>query len=291
MIKKQFKSLQKLIDRCVKHDYDTAKDALSMKMSYLSGEQRPDYIRKEIFRVTEELVAMNQKVPALQTFAFDWKMPNFIWESAFNENLTIAERKKYIAFLYDNFDERQYIENPTSYDEQLPYFSTIVKMVAYSRYLEDLQKEEQERIPSPATTTNPAAESKENIPSKKIVGKENPFNCNLNKEAIWLLTNCINEAHIFTTEVTSEILEDFFYCRLDGALKSDNNRLLAYLMTQLSLYRYITYEWQSVIANNKLLLAPMKDKYINRSVYHQPTTTLSTLPPRNRKSSTNTSNN
>jgi hypothetical protein len=49
MIKKQYKSLQKLIDRCVKHDYDAAKEALSMKISYLSGEQRPDYIRKEIF--------------------------------------------------------------------------------------------------------------------------------------------------------------------------------------------------------------------------------------------------
>lgn len=261
MIKKQFKSLQKLIDRCVKHDYDAVKEALSLRMSYLSGEQRPDYIRKEIFRITEELVAMNQKVLALQTFAFDWKMPNFIWESAFNENLTIAERKKYIAFLYDNFDERQYIENSISYDEQLPYFSTIVKMVTYSKYLEDLQKEEQERT----TTTNPAAESKENILPKKIVGKENPFNCKLDNNAIKLLTDCVNEAHIFTTEVTTEILEDFFYCRLDGALKSDNNRLLAYLMTQLSLYRHITYEWQSVIANNKLILAPMKEKYLNNS--------------------------
>jgi hypothetical protein len=52
---------------------------------------------------------------------------------------------------------------------------------------------------------------------------------------------------------------------LEGVLKSNNNRLLAYLMTQLSLYRYITYEWQSVIANNKLILAPMKEKYLNNS--------------------------
>ena len=106
---------------------------------------------------------------------------------------------------------------------------------------------------------------KEKTESRSIVGKENPFNCNLNKDAIRLLTNCVNETHIFTTEITPKILEDFFYCRLEGALKSNNNRLLAYFMTQLSLYKRITFEWQSVIANNKLVRAPLKEKYLNNS--------------------------
>jgi len=97
MIEKQFELLQKLIDRCVKHDYNAVREAFSMKKEYLKGEQRPDFIRKEIFRVTEELVSMKQKIPALQSFAFDWHNSNFIWDSAFFENLTFAERKKYIA--------------------------------------------------------------------------------------------------------------------------------------------------------------------------------------------------
>ncbi|MDR2533420.1 MAG: hypothetical protein LBC81_01365, partial [Tannerellaceae bacterium] len=87
MIEKQFESLQNLIDRCVQHDYGALREALSLKKAYLSAKQRPDYIRKEIFRITEELVAMNQQIPALQSFAFDWKTPNFIWETTFIENL------------------------------------------------------------------------------------------------------------------------------------------------------------------------------------------------------------
>lgn len=107
--------------------------------------------------------------------------------------------------------------------------------------------------------------SEKGTESKTIVGKDNPFSCKLNKDEIALLTDCVNEANIFSTEITPQILEDFFYCRLSGALKSTNNRLLAYFMMRLSVKGYITYEWQSVIANNMLVLAPMKEKYLNNS--------------------------
>ena len=263
MIEKQFESLQKLIDRCVQRDYDLLREALSLKKAYLNAEQRPDYIRKEIFRITEELVTMNQQIPALKSFAFDWKTPNFIWETTFIENLLPEVRKKYIAFLYSDFDDKRYFENSVSYDEQLPYFSVIIKLVVYSRYLELLQNEEQKRLqPQPNTIAEPN-EKEENIPSKKIVGKDNPFNCKLDDESICILTDCINDAHIFTTDITPKILKDFFCCRLDGVLKSANNRLLAYFMMKLSAHDYITYEWQSVIANYKLVLAPKKEKYLN----------------------------
>ena len=265
MIKKKFKQLQKLIDQCVKHDYDVLEKALLLKKDYLSAEQRPDYIRKEIFRITEELVSMNQQVPALRTFAFDWHIPNFIWESSYCEHLTPVERNKYVNFSYESFDDKQYFDNSTSYDNVLPHFSVIVKLVVYSKYLENLKGEERERLSTPATSTNIIAESKEQNLPRKILGKENPFNCNLNKDAIRLLTDCINDVHIFTTEITPEILDDFLYCRLNGALKSSNNRLLAYFMTKLSINEFITYEWQSVIANNKLILAPKKEKYLNSS--------------------------
>jgi hypothetical protein len=264
MIEKQFELFQTLIDGCVKHDYDVLRQALSLKKAYLSVEQFPDYIRKEIFRVTEELVFINQQVPVLKVFAFDWHIPNFIWESSFYENLTATERKKYIAFPYDSFNGRLYIENSTSYDEALPYFSAIIKLVVYSKYLENLQKTEDELL-HPQVTPNTIKESKETKPSKKILGKDNPFNCKLDGDAIKILTGCVNDAHIFTTEITPKILENFFYCRLDGALKSGNNRLLAYFMMKLSVHDYITYEWQSVIANNKLILAPKKEKYLNNS--------------------------
>ncbi|MDH6356358.1 hypothetical protein [Parabacteroides sp. PF5-9] len=264
MVEKQFKSLQELIDRCTKHDYNAVKEAFSMKKVYLNTDQRADYIRKEIFRITEELVSISQKVPALKSIAFDWHTPNFVWETSFYEYLTIAERRKYIAFPYDSFDDKQYIENPASYDESLPYFSDIIELLVYSQYLEDLQKTETKLLPQPETKET-TIDSQEEVSSKKVVGKENPFNCTLNKSEIRLLADCVNEAHIFTTEITPQILEDFFYCQLTGALKSTNNRLLAYFMMKLSAHEYITYEWQSVVANNNLVLAPMKEKYLNAS--------------------------
>lgn len=269
MVETQFKLLQKVIDRCTKRNYDAVKEAFSMKKAYLNADQRTDYIRKEIFRVTEELVSISQKVPALQSFAFDWHTPNFVWETSFFENLTINERRKYIAFSYGNFDDKRYIENQASYDEVLPYFSCIIKLLVYSQCLEDLQKYENELLPQPETkeleVKEPVEEPQEDISPKKIVGKDNPFNCKLNDSEISILTDCVNEAHIFTTEITPQMLEDFFYCRLTGALKSANNRLLAYFMMKLSAHDYITYEWQSVIANNNLVFAPMKEKYLNTS--------------------------
>jgi hypothetical protein len=251
MIEKQFELLQTLIDKCVKYDYDVLREALSLKKTYLSAEQYPHYIRKEIFRITEELVSINQRVPALKSFAFDWHIPKFIWESSFYENRTTTERKKYIAFPCESFDDKRYIENPISYDELLPYFSAIIKLVIYNKYLKDLQKTEDTQV-TPTATEEP----KETKPSKKILGKDNPFNCKLDGDAIRLLTDCVNDSHIFTTEITPKILENFFYCCLEGALKSGNNRLLVYFMMKLSAHDYITYEWQSVIANNKLILAP-----------------------------------
>lgn len=75
----------------------------------------------------------------------------------------------------------------------------------------------------------------------------------------------INEARVFTTSVTTTILKNFFACKLDGVLKSNNNRLLAYLMMKLSAYDYITYEWQSVIAKQQLVFGKTKDKPLTRT--------------------------
>ena len=107
-------------------------------------------------------------------------------------------------------------------------------------------------------------ESVETTPAK-IVGKSNPFKSTLKANEIKLLTECVNEANMFTTTVSAKILTDFFNCKLDGVLKVNNTRLLAYLMMQLSCYNYIVYEWQSVIANNKLILKKIKGEPLTRT--------------------------
>ena len=279
MIEQQFKLFQKLIDKCVKRDYDAVSEAFSMKKEYLKDEQCFDYIRKAIFETTEELVFIKQKHSAIRAFSLDWEMPDFIWETTFIESLTQEVRGKYVDFCYENFNDELYSENPTSYDDALPYFSAIVKFIVYSKFLKDLQKEEQKRIVPPRTTII-SEKPKETASSKNIVGKENPFNCKLNEDAFQLLTDCVNDVRIFTTEITPQILEDFFYCRLTGALKSANNKLLAYFMMKLSMHEYITYEWQSVVANNKLVIAPKKGKYLNNSDLSSANDSIKYIPPK-----------
>ena len=248
-----FKKIQQLLDKCVAHEYGMKTNALALKREYLTEAQMNDYIRQEIFNVTENLVSLCQKNRALHNIRFDILMPDFLWESGFFENLSFDERKKYISFQCSSFDMDKYLQSSTCYDEQLPFFYASHASVPLDEKSEEQPKEEEKAQPEPT----------------KIVGKSNPFKSVLTTQQIKLLVECINEAHIFTTTITPKILSDFFACKLNGVLKSNNNRLLAYLMMQLSCYNYIAYEWQSVIANNKLVLAKIKDKYLTRSDFER----------------------
>ncbi len=153
-----------------------------------------------------------------------------------------------------------------------------------TQYLEYLQQSEDASHASvpldEKSEEQPKEEEKAQPEPTKIVGKSNPFKSVLTTQQIRLLVECINEAHIFTTTITPKILSDFFACKLNGVLKSNNNRLLAYLMMQLSCYNYIAYEWQSVIANNKLVLAKIKDKYLTRSDLSSATDNVKCIYPK-----------
>lgn len=279
-----FKKIQQLLDKCVAHEYGMKTNALALKREYLTEAQMKDYIRQEIFNVTENLVSLCQKNRALHNIRFDILMPDFLWESGFFENLSFDERKKYISFQCSSFDMDKYLQSSTCYDEQLPFFSSIVRLVMQSQYLEYLQQSEDASHASvpldEKSEEQPKEEEKAQPEPTKIVGKSNPFKSVLTTQQIKLLVECINEAHIFTTTITPKILSDFFACKLNGVLKSNNNRLLAYLMMQLSCYNYIAYEWQSVIANNKLVLAKIKDKYLTRSDLSSATDNVKCIYPK-----------
>ena len=246
-IEANFRAIQKILDSCVAHDYKTKVDALFLKREYLTKAQIKDYLRQEIFRVTENIVAIQQKYRVVRDIVQDMDIPDFLWESGYFEDLTSDERKKYIAFRCSDFDMDAYLHNPSCYDERLPYFSIIVSLVVLSRYLYFLQEQERKyHIISVVIQEQSLSKEKDDsidVSQTKIVGKNNPFKSTLKAREIKLLTECVNEANVFTTTVSTKILTDFFNCKLDGVLKVNNTRLLAYLMMQLSCYNYIVYEW------------------------------------------------
>lgn len=270
-----FKEIQKIVDSCIVHDYDRLINALALKRGYLTIPQLKEYLRQEIFRVTEEIVVMLQTYRILRPILKDMDIPNFLWESYFFEDLTPDERRKYLSFVCADFDMNTYLKEPTAYDALLPYLSPIIKFITSSKYLEYLQEQEA-KYNEPAPVVEPMPEEEQPTCQKeemetpgpepiKVVGKSNPFKSTLTPKEIKLLVECINEVQLFTTEVTFDILSNFFSCTLDGALKSNNTRLLTYLMSELGNRKYITYEWQSVIANNKLVLGKVKDKFLTRT--------------------------
>ena len=270
-IETNFREIQKRLDSCIAHDYKTKVDALFLKREYLTQAQLKDYLRQEIFRVTEDIVAIQQKYRVLQYIVLDMDIPDFLWESSFFEDLNSDEKRKYISFLCSDFDMDAYLREPFCYDEHLPYFSIIINFVVLSKYLNHLQEQESEYYIDTVTIQEQEQtlpkEKEESIENKpvKIVGKSNPFKSVLTLKEISLLTDCINEAHVFTTTIKARILTDFFNCKLDGVLKVNNTRLFAYLMMQLGCYNYIVYEWQSVIANNKLILGKIKGEPLTRT--------------------------
>ena len=250
-------------------DYKTKVDALFLKREYLTQVQLKDYLRQEIFRVTENIVAIQQKYRVVRNIVLDMDIPDFLWESGYFEDLNSDERKKYIGFRCSDFDMDAYLHEPSCYDGRLPYLSIIVNLVVLSKYLRYLQEQESNYHTDAVAIQEQALpkekeESADTNPTK-IVGKSNPFKSTLKANEIKLLTDCVNEANMFTTTVSAKILTDFFNCKLNGVLKVNNTRLLAYLMMQLSCYNYIVYEWQSVIANNKLILKKIKGEPLTRT--------------------------
>lgn len=91
-----FKKIQQLLDKCVAHEYGMRTNALALKREYLTEAQMKDYIRQEIFNLTENLVSLCQKNHALHNIRFDILMPDFLWESGSFENLSLLTSGKNI---------------------------------------------------------------------------------------------------------------------------------------------------------------------------------------------------
>ena len=78
-----FREIQKILDSCIVHDYKTKVDALFFKREYLTQAQLKDYLRQEIFRVTENIVAIQQKYRVVRNIVLDMDIPDFLWESGY----------------------------------------------------------------------------------------------------------------------------------------------------------------------------------------------------------------
>ena len=272
-LKIKFDHIQGIFNRCINHASQVLTDSIAAKSVYLNEEQADKLERQEYIRTVDELVQLYIRYSVLNDIQSFYSVSDFFWESGFYESLKSDEKRKYMSFNPLSFDYSRYEQDNTVYDEELPYFSVIVKVVVLERYSAYLRKKKEDRT---QTETQPQQEQEVPKPTANtefpikamppIAETENPFGSILNDKQIELIVDCINEVKMFNASVTVDDLKAILSCKPNAILRSNNNRYVAFLFSELSSRSLITANWQSVIANNNLFLSKDKsrDKYLNQ---------------------------
>ena len=270
----QLTKIQSVVNHCVMQTFNVLIGNIMRKKECIGTMILKGMLQEEFLQITDKLSSIYMKYSALSCVEESYNENNFLWDSTFYELLNKEQMGKYSNFDLSTFDYSKYFENHTLYDEDLPMFSSLIDAILYERYshylkceiekieLSEIKKSFQRHSTIVYDNIEPSQPKEKPV----IVGNEiNPFKSDFSEEQIEILTDCINEVKLFTTSVSPKITKSLFDCNLKGVLKSNNNRLLAYLMQSLNLRGYVTDEWQSTIARSKLILGKTKDTPLTRT--------------------------
>lgn len=272
-LKIKFDHIQGIFNRCINHASQVMIDGIASKSLYFDEEQADKLEQQEYVRTADELVQLYIRYSVLNDIQYFYSVSDFFWESGFYESLKSDEKRKYMSFNPLSFDYSRYEQDNTVYDEELPYFSVVVKAVVLERYSEYLRKKKESKVQAELQLQQEQEELQpiqDKCQEPKIIPHvaetENPFKSILNDRQIALLVDCINEVEIFNALMTFEDLKAILSCKPKVIFRSNNNRLVAFLFSELSNRGLITPNWQSVIARNKLFVTKniKKDKYLNQ---------------------------
>ena len=264
----QLTKIQSFVNHCVMQTFNVLIGNIMRKKECIGTMILKGMLQEEFLQITDKLSSIYMKYSALSCVEESYNENNFLWDSTFYESLNKEQMGKYSNFDLSTFDYH------TLYDEDLPMFSSLIDAILYERYSHylkcEIEKIELSEIKKSFQRHSTIVyDNIEPSPPKEkpmIVGNEiNSFKSDFSEEQIEILTDCINEAKLFTTSVSPKITKSLFDCNLKGVLKSNNNRLLAYLMQSLNLRGYVTDEWQSTIARSKLILGKTKDTPLTRT--------------------------
>ena len=270
----QLTKIQSFVNHCVMQTFNVLIGNIMKKKECIGTMILKGMLQEEFLQITDKLSSIYMKYSALSCVEESYNENNFLWDSTFYESLNKEQMGKYSNFDLSTFDYSKYFENHTLYDEDLPMFSSLIDAILYERYSHylkcEIEKIELSEIKKSFQRHSTIVyDNIEPSPPKEkpmIVGNEiNSFKSDFSEEQIEILTDCINEVKLFTTSVLPKITKSLFDCNLKGVLKSNNNRLLAYLMQSLNLRGYVTNEWQSTIARSKLILGKTKDTPLTRT--------------------------
>ena len=255
-LEKNIKQLQQYVNDSIDAKYRDYSFSYSVKYSYLTEQQKKSVTELEIEEFSNKLMLFVRDNRVLKQIIHDIEKPDFLWEGSFVECLSREEKKIYVEYDFSSFNILEFIKNPSLYDETLPHLSHIIDYVVcirYLKYLKSLIKPEKRQKPTNPQFTE-TQKKKEHKVKDREKDREQDFGTNFKDWQIDILTQCINEARIFSKTITSGILKEIFFCTLKHPLTVANgkNKLLAYFFTSLDDRSLIIRNWQSLSERKKL---------------------------------------
>lgn len=139
-LKAKFDYIQGMFNRCISHACQILIDSITVKSRYLNREQADELERQEYIHAVDELSQLYIRYSALNDIPNFYSASDFFWESGFYEALKPDEKRKYLLFSPLSFDYSRYEQENSVYDEELPYFSVVVRVVVLERYSAYLRK-------------------------------------------------------------------------------------------------------------------------------------------------------
>lgn len=260
-----FLRLQHIVNQYTSYRLRKAINLFGLKSEYWNKETLHTHIVEEIYNSSLELIELHDKYPILHIITNFSDLKNVLWESTFIESLSSEERKKYGNSEQSSLNFEQLKSDNTIYDEQIPYFSGILSSVYLTEYIAYLQSQLPKEQPAQAFTA---------LETKSI------FEHHLTLGQIEFLTNCLNEARVFTKSIATETFENILSCTLARPLKSSNNRLLVYFFSALDDRSLINRNWQAVIDKNRLFLSSGKNNPLTQTDLSSAKTELKDSSPK-----------
>jgi hypothetical protein len=241
-MKNSIADIQLALNRFIQDDYQMEVDCLSIKVERMYGkEDQTRCIKEELDEFVERLGGCYESdywaLNPLKPYIYD---DDFLEKGGFLSVLLPDERDKWINFKANIDSEFEY----ESYSWELPYFQSIKDFVYFYRYVDYLRERLKE------------LEGVEVVPVRKSENAtKRTLEARLTEAQLSLLLDCVNELHLFATPITADDLLSFFNCTLQSPLKlaRTKNKLFIYLLWQLESRGYITMEWQSACAKERLI--------------------------------------
>lgn len=87
--------------------------------------------------------------------------------------------------------------------------------------------------------------------------EHNSLNSSLSEDQVKLLKQCINELRILDINTSEHLINSILSCKTTEPIRvaRNKNKLLIYLLSELSYKNYIDSEWQAICANNNLFMS------------------------------------